>query len=384
VILGIDAFNIRTGGGITHLVELLGAAEPLAYGFHRVIIWSSTRTLERIGDRDWLTKVSDPLLNQELPYRMYWNRFRQRKLANQTNCNVVFSPGGSNESGFVPNITMSRNLLPFEWRELRRYGWDLLTLKLLFLRWTQCRTLRKANGVIFLTEYARNAVTKVTGELRGECQIIPHGINPRFVRPPRAQDPFIDFTESRPCRVLYVSVVNVYKHQWHVAEAVAMLRDEGVPIVLELVGPPAKGMNQLMRAIEQFNPSETFIKYHGAVPYENLDAIYASADVFAFASSCENMPNILLEGMAAGLPIACSRKGPMPEVLGDAGVYFDPEKALCIARALRELIRSHELRARLAQAAFERAQSFSWKRCADDTFRFLARVAREAHSDPMS
>jgi len=45
--------------------------------------------------------------------------------------------------------------------------------------------------------------------------------------------------------------------------------------------------------------------------------------------------NILVEAMASGLPIACSNRGPMPEVLGDAGVYFDPEDPHDIARALR-------------------------------------------------
>lgn len=378
MILGIDAFNISSGGGVTHLVELLGAAEPLAYGFHRVIIWSSVRTLEKIGDRDWLTKVSDPLLDQELPYRVYWNRFQQRKLAIQTKCDVVFVPGGSNGSRFAPIVTMSRNLLPFEWGELRRYGCDPYTIKLLFLRWTQCRTFQKSRGVIFLTNYARKVVTQVTGELRGECPVIPHGINPRFMKPPRLQRPLSHFTESRPCRVLYVSIVDVYKHQWHVAEAVAMLREENIPIVLELVGPPAKGMQQLQRAMERLDPAGAFLIHRGAVAYENLDGIYAAADICVFASSCENMPNILLEGMAAGLPMACSRMGPMPEVLGDAGVYFEPEDTRSIAQALRELINSCDLRARLAQAAYVRAQSYSWKRCADDTFGFFARVARGA------
>ncbi|MBK9305871.1 MAG: glycosyltransferase family 4 protein [Nitrospira sp.] len=378
MILGIDAFNIQTGGGVTHLTELLGAADPLAHGFDRVFIWSSVRTLDRICDREWLTKVSDPLLNQGLPYRVYWNRFRQRKLAHETNCDVVFLPGGSGESGFTPIVTMSQNLLPFEWGELKRYGCDSYTIKLLFLRWTQCRTFKKANGVIFLTNYARRVVTQVTGELRGECPIIPHGINSRFMKAPRRQQPLSSFTKSRPCRVLYVSIVDVYKHQWHVAEAVAMLREENIPIVLELVGPPAKGMQRLRRAMERLDPAGSFLVHHGAVPYENLDGIYAAADICVFASSCENMPNILLEGMAAGLPMACSRMGPMPEVLGDAGVYFNPEDTRDIAQALRDLIDSHDLRARLAEAAFVRAQSYSWKWCADDTFRFFARVARGA------
>ena len=133
---------------------------------------------------------------------------------------------------------------------------------------------------------------------------------------------------------------------------------------------------------ERFLPgNQTFITYRGAVPYENLDAIYAAADIGVFASSCENMPNILLEGMAAGLPMACSHMGPMPEVLGDAGIYFDPEDANSIARALRELIESPDLRAQLARAAFDRAQAFSWKRCADETFGFLARIAREPFTE---
>jgi glycosyltransferase involved in cell wall biosynthesis len=383
VILGIDAFNISTGGGVTHLTELLDAANPISHGFHRVIIWSSTRTLDKIGDYDWLTKISDPLLDKGLLYRALWNRFRQRTLARQTNCDVMFLPGGSDGSRFTPMITMSQNLLPFEWRELKRYGWNIYTIKLLLLRWAQCRTFRKAKGVIFLTEYARDAVKQVIGNLGGECPIIPHGINPRFMRPPRMQRPLEDFTESRPCRVLYVSIVDVYKHQWHVAEAVTILRNEGIAVVLELVGPPARGMRQLRHAIRRLNPSETFIAYRGAVPYENLDVIYAEADVCVFASSCENMPNILLEGMAAGLPIACSRMGPMPEVLGGAGVYFDPENAQSIAESLRELIRSRALRARLAQDAFARAQSYSWKRCADDTFGFFARIARRAHPADM-
>ena len=52
--LGIDASNIRSGGGVTHLVELLRAAEPSAYGFAQVIVWASQATLTRLDERPWL------------------------------------------------------------------------------------------------------------------------------------------------------------------------------------------------------------------------------------------------------------------------------------------------------------------------------------------
>jgi glycosyltransferase involved in cell wall biosynthesis len=94
--------------------------------------------------------------------------------------------------------------------------------------------------------------------------------------------------------------------------------------------------------------------------------------VFVFASSCENMPNILLEAMSAGLPIACSDRGPMPEILGEGGCYFDPESVDAATEAIERLVVSPETRARCAQIAFRRASAYSWERCADETMRFLA------------
>ena len=89
------------------------------------------------------------------------------------------------------------------------------------------------------------------------------------------------------------------------------------------------------------------------------------------------MPNILLETMASGLPIACSNKGPMPEMLGNAGVYFNPEQPAEIADALYKLIESTELRTDLAKASFDSAQQYSWQRCANETFEFIIQIAQQ-------
>ena len=112
------------------------------------------------------------------------------------------------------------------------------------------------------------------------------------------------------------------------------------------------------------------------MPFADLHTLYGEADGFVFASSCENLPNILIEAMAEGLPIACSNRGPMPEVLGDGGVYFDPTDVESIAECLLGLGKDPILRTRLAEAAWQNAQPYSWKRCADDTFDFIAQVAR--------
>jgi glycosyltransferase involved in cell wall biosynthesis len=65
----------------------------------------------------------------------------------------------------------------------------------------------------------------------------------------------------------------------------------------------------------------------------------------------------------------------MTEVLGDAGVYFDPECPEDIASALNQLIQSPEARARAARAAFDRCTAYSWDRCANETFDYLRKTA---------
>ncbi|MCB9096270.1 MAG: glycosyltransferase family 1 protein, partial [Arcobacter sp.] len=134
MILGIDASNIRGGGGVVHLVELLRAAEPQKYGFNKVVIWGGTSTLDKIKDRNWLEKVYEPLLNKSLLHRTYWQKFLLSKQARQVNCDILFIPGGTYSGDFRPFVTMSQNLLPFEEEEIERYGFSLFAIKMKMLR----------------------------------------------------------------------------------------------------------------------------------------------------------------------------------------------------------------------------------------------------------
>jgi glycosyltransferase involved in cell wall biosynthesis len=377
MILGIDASNIRDGGGLTHLYELLRAADPHAHGFKQVVVWAGKSTLGKIEDRDWLGKRYDPFLDRGLPFRLYWHKFRLGNLAASAGCDLLFVPGGSDASGFKPMVAMSQNLLPFEWREFRRYGLSTLSIKYAFLRFTQGRTFRRSNAVIFLSQHARDAVLRVTGKLQGASPVIPHGIDPRIFQPPRRQRDLKEFTESNPCRILYVSKVDVYKHQWHVVEAVARLRSSGLSVVLDLVGPIAQGASRLKTALQRADPAGRFVSCRGELPYETLQEQYLNADINVFASSCETFGQILTEAMSAGLPIACSNRSAMPEILGDAGAYFDPESPEEIAGAIRRLLESPELRMGKACGAYSRAKEYSWTRSADETFSLLERVAKE-------
>ena len=376
--IGIDATNLRGGGGLTHLIECLHAAQPELHGIERVVVWGGKPTLNALEEKPWLSKNNPSALNQGLLKRTLWQRFYLSHAARDEGCDLLFVPGSSYAGNFQPVVTMSQNLLPFEMVELKRYGLCFFTLKLLLLRLTQSRTFKKADGVIFLTKYSRDVVLRITGKLRGQTCIVPHGLNPRFNSAPKPQYDIAEYNDANPYRVLYVSIIDQYKHQWHVVKAINTLRKQGFPIALDLVGPAyPPALMRLNATIDRMDFSRHWVHYHGAIAFDELHQHYAQVNLGLFASSCENMPNILLETMASGLPIACSKKGPMPEMLNAAGLYFDPEQPDDIARVLRELIESPLLRTKLAQASYAIAQEYSWQRCANETFGFLNAVVQE-------
>jgi glycosyltransferase involved in cell wall biosynthesis len=151
-------------------------------------------------------------------------------------------------------------------------------------------------------------------------------------------------------------------------------------VSLTLIGPAyPPALRHLRSVLKNVDPKSGVVRYLGPMAHADIHAAYARADIGLFASSCENMPNILLEQMAAGLPIACSERGPMPEILCDGGVYFDPENVESVCGAILALTSSPGLRMRTARAAQRLAQQYSWARCARETFEFLASIAASRH-----
>jgi glycosyltransferase involved in cell wall biosynthesis len=377
--LGIDASNIRQGGGVTHLSQLLQAGDPTAQGIERVTIWVGAGTAAKLPNTSWLHKRSAPWMEAPLPQRLLGQQLSLPGELRAQGCDLLFSPGGTLPAWSpVPTVTMSQNMLPFEPLEAARFGrFSAMRLKMRLLRQSQSRSFRAADGLIFLTEYAQQAITQALGPLPADTALIPHGIEPRFLQAPRPARPLSACTAQDPFRFLYVSILMPYKHQIQVACAVSRLRAQGWPVEIRFIGASWGHYGPRFRAVlEELDPGRSFLHWSGAEPFEALHASYRASDAFVFASSCENLPNILIEAMAAGLPIASADRGPMPEALGNAGVYFDPESLESITNALQQLAQDKGLRQHLAHLGWQRAQRYSWVRCAQETFAFLAQVAQ--------
>lgn len=378
--LGIDATNIRQGGGVTHLSQLLSAANPVDTGISQITVWASSQTVAQLPSRPWLTKLSPQWTEARLIYRMLAQQFSLGREMSRYKCDVLFSPGGTLPFLLkIPAVTMSQNMLPFEPSEAIRFGYcSWMRFKMWLLRQAQTRSFRSANGVVFLTEYAFKTVSRWVTGLEEKSMIVSHGIEQRFSERPRPQKIVSELSSVKPFTVLYVSILMPYKHQIEVAHAINKLHQDGYPIRAKFLGSDwGEYGNEFRKILRRLDPGNKYLIWPGAVPYADLHQEYAAADMFVFASSCENLPNILIEAMAAGLPIACSDRGPMQEVLGNSGIYFDPENPDSIAQALKALIKNVALREQLAKSAWMDSQKYSWERCARETFAFIAAITSQ-------
>lgn len=381
ITIGIDAVNLRNGGGITHLKEFLTHARPEEHGIERIIIFSGRYTLDQLPERKWIVKHHDRLMDMALPFRTGFQLFAMDKLLQRYGCDILFAPGGLYQGGFRPFVGMSQNMLLFEKTERDRHGLSWPWVRLNILRKLQSRCFRRAEGIIFISKYAKNYILGDLKDLNGkENRLIHHGVGKRFEKPPKPQVPLSGYSSESPFKLLYVSSIVCYKHQWNVVEAVARLRGEGYPISLQIIGAPlsTSSMVLLEKAIAKFDPTGQFAFYLGVSPFEEIEKAYHEADGFIYASTCENMPNIVIEAMSSGLPMVASHYGPMPEFLGDACLYFDPVSMEGIVAALKTYLDNPERRAELADRAHRYSQQYTWENCSLETLGFLSEVVAKS------
>lgn len=372
--VGIDASRNHSGGARAHLVGTLTGADPRAYGIQQVHLWAYRSLAEAVPDYPWLTKHVPAVLDKSLLHQVRWQYYSLPTEVVNAGCDLLFNTDAGSVCPYRPSVTLSQDMLSFEPGEIKRFGISKARLRLVLLRWVQKRSLRSARCAMFLTKHAARVIQETTGPL-GDYAIVPHGIDAEFRQPP-ARDKLS--RGANEIRILYVSNAALYKHQWNVVRAIGRVRRSGVNASLLLVGGGRGRAQQLLeREIALTDPRGEFVEQKPFVSHAEVPRFLADSDVFVFASSCENLPITLLEAMASGLPIACSDRGPMPEVLGDGGVYFDPENSDSIASAIESIISDPALGDRIAKRAKQLSEHYSWERCSNGIWKVLSNCATE-------
>ena len=144
--------------------------------------------------------------------------------------------------------------------------------------------------------------------------------------------------------VLSVSAHRPHKNIERLVDAVAALER---PAVLVVPGYGTEWEEELAAHVRR-RGAEDRVRFLGWLGDAELEGFYESATCLAFPSLAEGFGLPVLEAMARGLPVACSDATSLPEVAGDAALYFDPLDVPAMTGAIERLLADDELRARLA------------------------------------
>jgi glycosyltransferase involved in cell wall biosynthesis len=164
--------------------------------------------------------------------------------------------------------------------------------------------------------------------------------------------------------ILYSGTLEPRKNLGTLLDAWEALRRSrpGTPPLI-LTGPYGWRSLDLLSRIEGL--SSQGLHYLGRVPRARLVRLMQAASVFVYPSLYEGFGLPPAEAMSCGIPTIASNRSSLPEVIGDAGLLFEPESAEELARAIRRLLDETSLATELGNRGWRRAQQFRWEHAAE-------------------
>lgn len=180
--------------------------------------------------------------------------------------------------------------------------------------------------------------------------------------------------------VLYVGGIAPHKNLAALIAAFDQLAADGQheDVRLVLVGDYEHDvflMDDVIRARMHDPEFRARVIFTGYIPDEELNALYNAASVFVLPSFCEGFGLPALEAMSCGTVVIGSNSTSIPEVVGEAGLFFDPHDAQALTAHLRSVLDDPVLREKLQRRALQRAAMFSWQRSAQDALQVLQALA---------
>ncbi len=223
------------------------------------------------------------------------------------------------------------------------------------------RSARHADHIITVSEYSRQDIADTYGVSPEKISVIYDAVDDSFLQ---AQDQEISESAVREKfgigdvpYILSVGNLNPRKNNGRLIRAFHLMKERwGGSEKLVIAG------KKDYRADELLKEAGNDVLFTGFVDDKELIQLYRGAAAFAYPSLYEGFGIPPLEAMACGTPTAVSDRTSLPEVVGDAGLYFDPEDEESIAQCLHLLMTDKELVASLISKGNQRIRAFDWNR----------------------
>ena len=351
----------ETGGTELYARRLIEALAALGSSA-RLVVFIPRASSEPLRDEAWASSV-------ELVPLAFDARIRSaRVVAEQTMLPLALRRRGldllHNVSSFapafpgVPQVTTIHDLI------YRRFPQTHAGLVSFGMRVLVPLAARRSRRIIAVSEATKRDIVELLGVAPACVDVTYEGPGMREVRPIPEHVLRDRFELGDTPIVLTVSAKRPHKNLERLFEAFAGVHVDTSPILV-VPGYHTSFEEDLRRRAEAAAPGR--ILFTGWLEDDTLEALYRAASCFVFPSLAEGFGLPVLEALVRGVPVACSNATSLPEVAGEAALYFDPLDTGAITVAIERLLREPGLRERLAGAGPERARSFSWEKTARRT-----------------
>ncbi len=360
--IGVEAerANVSNPTGVEHYAQQLILALAKEDFENEYILYLRTKPAS------WLQQLPKNFKLKVMPFPIFWTQLRISWEMLVRPVDALFIMASA-----LPLIHPKNSLVTIHDLAWEFYPETFKTFMRWYLRFSTWFACKFSRSIIAVSEQTKKDIAKIYKTNLSKISVIYHGFDAKSEIPAKASQEELSKEQKKIAAlpdkyILYISTLQPRKNVSGLIEAfVELKKEKQIPQSLVLVGGKGWLYEKIMQQIKD-HPEVIYCGYG----YDRF-AYLKKADLLVQPSFYEGFGMSLLDAFASDVAVACSNVSALPEVAGDAAIYFDPKNKQEMKSAIYAAITDRSLHDSLIEKGRERLKLFTWQKCAKQTLALL-------------